>query len=456
MNDTLDTLATGTKPSRSWRGALDLWGVTRTRALTYVALAITAAFVVLEIAYNLDLLDAIIDPTSTREQVQGLSERGKLLTSLGLAWVVGRFLLERLRPALLGVLMLAAVAGVTYTALDHLYTTVIRDLPPQVKLQAFRLFSYRQDLLAGRLSDPDITLPKDDPVRGRVLMGAFPIVLLDQRFMLPASDVIERKANDSVRFALKDAEAGWADYDRKMSELRKGHQDFVAGSRQAVQNRAFGGIEQFRKRSGGLEPAPNMSISEFVEMLRRSQHPQGKALREAEANQVGRRQDGSPILAGDLPRFMSRQQYLDWFSAEAKAARDRLMPTIGNIHGMAGIDDINAAVFLPPMAMIASLASALTNALTFVLISCGLLLTLAPQAVAKRVGDRLRRFATPLMLAAFLAILLVVPGHVFPPGPLRGLEDRMHRELGMPGQVWSRISNVQVLVLSLSGAGGRR
>ena len=456
MQDTVNQPSSGSKARGTLRGAIDLWGATRTHGLMYVALAITATFVALEVGYNLDLLNTIIDPTSTREQVQSLSERGKLLTSLGLAWVIGRVLLEKVRPALLGFVMLSLVAGGTYTGLDHLYTAVIRDLPASVKLQGLRLFTYRQDLLAGRLSDPDITLPKDDAVLGRVLMGAFPIVLLDQRFMLPASDLIERKANDSVRFALKDAEASWVDYDRKMAELRKGHQDFIDGSRQAFELRQMGGIEQFREKSGGLEPAPNITIAEFVEMLRRSQHPQGKALREAEAKQVGRRQDGSAILAGELPRFMNHQQYLDWFSSEAKAARDQMMPTERNINDLKGIDDISAAVFLPPMAMIASLASALTNALTLVLISASLLMSRMPQAAVGRWGRQLHRFATPLMLAIFVAILLAAPRYVFPGGPLRGLEDKMHRELGLPGVVWSRLSNVQAAVLSLFGARGHK
>ncbi len=218
----------------------------------------------------------------------------------------------------------------------------------------------------------------------------------------------------------------------------------------------MGGIEQFREKSGGLEPAPNITIAEFVEMLRRSQHPQGKALREAEAKQVGRRQDGSAILAGELPRFMNHQQYLDWFSSEAKAARDQMMPTERNINDLKGIDDISAAVFLPPMAMIASLASALTNALTLVLISASLLMSRMPQAAVGRWGRQLHRFATPLMLAIFVAILLAAPRYVFPGGPLRGLEDKMHRELGLPGVVWSRLSNVQAAVLSLFGARGHK
>lgn len=433
-----------------WR-ALNLWDFVRSPGMQVLVLLVTAAFVVLEARYNLDLLGTIADPGATREAVQSVSDRGKVLTALGISWVLGRFLLEWVRPTILGLALLGGLGWGVYSGLDHVYATVIRDLPTDVKLKGFSLFNYRYDLLTGKLSDPDIVLPKDDPVIGRLMMGAFPIVVLDQRFMLPANDIVERKANDAVRFVLKDAEKSWPDYARNMQELQKGWREFKSGSEQAVAYKASGGLEEFRRKSGGLEANPSLTLEQFVDMLRDSRHPKGLALRDAEARQVGRRPDGTPVTAREVPKFMGRQQYFDWFAAQAKEARDKALPTEKTIETMSGIQEINSAVFLPPMAMLASLTSALTNALTFVLLAGSAIASRVGPPPVHRAGQVLQRYATPFMLALLLVTLLAMPRHVFPEGPLRGLETKMHARVGVAGMLWSRLSNIQVLLLRARG-----
>jgi hypothetical protein len=437
----------GAAPASPVMRALDLWGGTRSTRLQWVALLITGSFVLLEGRYNLDLLNTLIDPTASRETIDGLSNRGKLLAAIGLSWVCGRFLLERVRPALIGLALLVTLSFGVYQGLDHIYTSVIRDLPPAVKLKGFSLFSYRQDLLTGKLSDPDIPLPRDEPITGRLIMGSFPIVLLDDRFMLPARDIVERKANDKVRFVIKDAEAAWPDYNQQMGELQRGHQEFISGSRRAFQYKDMGGLDEFKTKSGGLRPDPSLTLNQFVDMLRQSDHPKGKALRDGEAKSIARRPDGTPVLAGEVPKFMNRHDYLAWFEQQVKAARDAALPTEKTVEQMAGIHDMNSAVFLPPMAMITSLTSALTNALTFVLLAAAIVARASGVASLQRVGRGLTRYGMPLTLSLFIVLLLAMPTHVFPQGPLHDLEDKMHRSVGVAGQVWSRLSNLQALLL---------
>lgn len=426
--------------------ALDFGGLFRTELLAWLALALTGAFVLLEIRYNIDLFNTLIDPASSRETIQALSDRGKLLAAVGISWACGRFLLERVRPALLGLALLVGLAAGVYLGLDTLYTTVIRDLPPAVKLKGFSLFGYRQDLLTGKLFDPDIPLPKDEPVQGRIIMGAFPIILIDDRFMLPASDIVERKANDKIRFVLKDAQAAWPDYSKQMQELRDGHRDFIKGSKEALPYGAEG-IKEFKKKSGGFSPDASLTLPQFVDMLRQSKHPKGQDLRDAEARQIAKRPDGTPVLAAEVPKFLDRPGYLGWFEAQAKKARDDALPTVSTVERMEGIQDMNSAIFLPPMAMMASLTSALTNGLTFVLLAFTLLGRRWGPAPVRRIAATVSRFGAPIMLLLFALLLLAAPAYVFAPGPLRNLEQKMHNTLGLAGHAWSRLSSVQSLVL---------
>lgn len=427
--------------------ALDLWGLTRSKWMPYIALMVTASFVILEARYNLDLLNTIVDPEASREVVQSLSDRGKFLAALGISWACGRTLLNKIRPAVLGAVLFSCLSVSVYFGLDHIYTTAIRDLPPELKVKGFRLFSYRQDLLTGRLSDPDIPLPQNEPVVGRLIMGALPIVLLDQRFMLPAAVVVERKVNDPVNLIIKKAEASWPDYDKSMRELFNGYREFQSGSKRAFAYRNLGGIEEFKKKSGGFTPDPDITMTNFINMLRNSDHPKGKELRESEAREIAIKPNGTAVLAGDLPKFMNQKQYIDWFSEQARQERDRALPTESNVNTITGIEDINSSIFLPPMAMIASLTSAITNGLTFLILGFSLIAIRQKNKTLQSIGQIAGRRGGAIMILLFTIILLFSPKFVFPTGPLRNLENTMHSSVGPAGVLWSRLSNFQVLLL---------
>lgn len=428
-------------------GYKNLWGIAEGRRFLAVSLAITAAFVFFEGRYNIDLLNTLSNPEATSDAVDSLSQRGKLLASLGITWVFGRILITRIKPAVVGLAVFLLCTVGVYFALDQLYTRVIAGLKPEVKVEGFNLFSYRHDLLTGKLSDPDIPSPKENPVEGKILMGSFPIVLLDDRFMLPAQEIVARKAGDKSNAVLQNASRQWPAYARQMGELDSGWREYIAGSRQAYQYKAFGGIGKFQKRSGGLSPNPDLSRAGFVDMLRNANHPRGEQLRRAEQREIGKRPDGSAVLARELPYFMDRPAYMNWFQSQAQQAKAAALPTTQTVESFKGIRDINSAVFLPPMAIITSLTSALTNAVTLVLMLTAIAMAGVPKLATTALW--LKRLTTPLMLLIVAAIVLAMPSHVFKPAtPLYDLETVMHKEVGLAGQVWSRLSGIQAKLLN--------
>lgn len=428
-------------------GLKNLWGATEGNRFLWLSLVITALFVVFEARYNIDLLNTLSNPDATSDEVDKLSHRGKLLASLGIAWVFGRVLITRVKPAILGLTLFMGLSIGVYIGLDFIYTKVIADLKPEVKVEGFNLFSYRMDLLTGKLSDPDIPSIKEHPVEGKILMGSFPIVLLDDRFMLPAQDIVSRKAGDKGNQVLQSASQQWPNYSRQMSDLSSGYKEFIDGSRKAVAYRAFGGVSKFQQQSGGLSPNPNLSRAQFVDMLRPSNHPRGASLRNAEAREIGKRPDGTVVYAKDLPYFMDRDTYLKWFAKEAEQAKAAAMPTTDTVETFRGITDINSAVFLPPMAIITSLSSALTNGVTLVLMVTAIGLGLIPQL--QIAASWLKKLATPLMVVIVSGIVFLMPSHVFQKGtPLYDLETTMHNQIGFAGQVWSRLSGIQAKLIN--------
>lgn len=81
-----------------------------------------------------------------------------------------------------------------------------------------------------------------------------------------------------------------------------------------------------------------------------------------------------------------------------------------------------------------------------VIIFVGLAFTATP--VTNTIGNRLMRFASPLMVMMFATILYFMPSHVFPEqSPIYDLETQLHQEVGMAGQVWSKLSNLQKFIL---------
>lgn len=535
------------------RRILDAWGLARSKAFTAVVLVVTAVLVLLEAKYNIDLLATISDPSASREVVGDLTQRGKLLAAFGITWAVARALLTRIRPFALGLCVFLGLSFGTYLGLDALYTHAIASLKPEVKVNGFALFSYRRDLLTEKLVDPDLPLPKDEPVIGRIFMGAFPMVLLDERYMVPVQHTIAVRAAHQSKAVLANAEKDWPKYDAGMRDIRQKYDEFIAESRKATdpsasekewqqyaakmagirsnhqryidgsrKAAAYGarGERAFRERSGGLAPNPHLSLQGFMNMIRASRHPEGEKMRRDESRQLGQRADGSPVYGRDMPYFMGRAEflrwvgelrrgsfaarglkpdpqltrdgfvdmlrasgtkdgariremdatvlgqrpdgsavklrelpyfldraaYLEWFATQAEAAKNSMLPTAETVEQFKDIQDVNAAVFLPPMAIISSLTSAMTNALSLAIVLAGLVLVrVSPM---RRAGAMVLKYSSVIMVALFAGTLYFMPAHVFRPDtPLHELETRLHDTVGFPGQLWSRLSNLQKLIL---------
>jgi hypothetical protein len=232
--------------------------------LVFGALAFTVIFIAAELHYNIDLLNTLSDLDAARSKIDNLSLEGKLIASAGISWALFRGLLKKLPrfpPQALGYLF---VSLLVYLSISALYTEAIKGLPREVKVDGFHLFAYRHDLLAGKVIDPEIPLPRDEPVLGRIIMTSFPLVMFEERYMLPARDILARKVEDKTRYALQKAQEGWPRYNAMMQRLDRGHADFVVQSRKAIQYRSFGGVDRFRRESSGMEPNPELVLKSFL------------------------------------------------------------------------------------------------------------------------------------------------------------------------------------------------
>lgn len=625
-----------------------------------IMLFVMALLVYFEYRYNIDLLNNISDPETTPDMADALSQRGKMLAAFGITWALFRNLVFRIRNVFAGISCLFLLTLGGYWALDTVYNRVIDGLKPEVKVMGFNLLIYRQRLLTGEMEDSDIPKVEEDPVTGRIFMGAFPMVLLDERFMLPAQDLVAYIAETKIEHTLQQSDEMWEEYRQNMKTLDDAHKKYIAYSQKAsgggldaewesytrqmqgihdayveyrrvvlrargeddlakewnaynqnmnalrakyrefidgsrrVENlgshRAYGESE-FRRRSGGLSPNSRLPLSdfpvllkrandrqiraaeakiigynldgtpirsgeipyflgreafeawisrrsaeglasaklstenpmrrdEFVDWIRDSDTKNGADLRRHEATRYGFRRngsevfgrdvpyfmgyddfirwtsdltldsmlsygmppdanldrtdflellrhsgsaegerlrktedrildilpDGTPLRVRDAPYFMNRREYDNWVRAEADRQRALAVPTAENIHEIRNINQVNSAIFIPPMAIISSLTSALVNAL-----SLSILLIASALAFFKateRAGLLIKKYGVTLMIISFSALVYAMPSHVFREGTeLYNLETKFHQEVGFAARLWSRLSNVQKIFL---------
>lgn len=411
----------------------------------------TLAYVVIELRYNRSLLALFSLSNPSKEVIDRLSNEGKLLASIGITWAFGRGPIQRLRNPIAILLTSVFAVGGMYWTISSIYDHTIHNLSPSTKVDGWHLAAYRQSLLNGKLVDPDIPLPAQVGAIGSIVMTSFPLVMFDDRYMVPARDILERKATDFERHMIRQAEQRWPAYSSNMDRLNSLYQEYLQGSARAVQ---FGqaGIKEFRKRSGGMDPNPKATREMFLQKLRGSSHPEVRRLNAAESEIIWIDNKGKPteriIYGRDIPYFMNHTQYYAWFRERAKHIRLQVLPTVETVERTEGINDINAAVFIPPMAMITSLLSVIANVAALLVIAVTALFALWPKSWG--IFHRyLWIFGPTVTITALVASFMLASGSIFSPGtPMHDLEKTMHHEVGWPGKLWSKAASIQLIVFN--------
>jgi hypothetical protein len=195
-----------------------------------------------------------------------------------------------------------------------------------------------------------------------------------------------------------------------------------------------------------MPPNVNLSRDDFLVLLRKSSSKEGQQLRDIENRVLDVLPDGRQLKIGDIPYFMEREVYHQWMRDEMERLKAQMIPTEENVNDFANINQVNAAIFIPPMAIVSSLTSALVNTLSFVILLSASVLTFVP--VTRPAGRVVERLCVPLMISFFLALVYLMPSHVFQQGTeLHNLETKFHERVGVPARLWSRLSNVQKIFL---------
>lgn len=424
----------------------------RTSILSVLAvLAITVVYLWFEVRYNRGLLELFSQAEINQKAIDDLSVEGKILASLGFVWAILRTAIARISNRLAQLAVFAMACGAVYAGLSAIYDHVIRNLSPETKVDGFHLAAYRQALIEGSVIDPDVPLPAKYGAVGSVFMVSIPLILFDDRYLVPARSILELRAKTFEDYYWKKVDVGWAKYERQMRLLRANYQQYLEGSRRVEATSAIfrsRAREQFYRESGGMTPNSRASMNDFLTQLSRSSAPAATQYKQAHQEIVFIEREGTPnaipIRGDDLPKFMSREQFRQFFANKIKAARIELLPTPDTVEKTARINDINSSVFIPPMAMATSLLSILANAST----ALWIVITFPVLAIPRLSSGSLARFlhllAPFFMLCVIVFSFVIARGFVFPERtPMRQLEQNMHLGMGTAGILWSRAAALQ-------------
>ena len=419
------------------------------RLIAALSIAFTCLYLYFETRYNRALLDLFSIPDPTKSVIDNLSREGKFLAAIGLCWALLRPAISKLQGRIRQVAAFIACVVLVYVGLVIFYDRVIAGLDAQTKVDGFHLAAYRKELLQGFIIDPDIPLPKTSAVQSAIVMTSFPLVMFDDRYMVPARTVLELKAGDISRYYLKKVDAAWPKYALQMRELRSGHEQYIDGSKKVEQispifkQRAR---QKFDTQSGGMTPNSHASMDYFLTQLRVSRSESARKLVQGEEEVVFIENEGTPrahsVKGKDIPKFLSRDQFINHFKKKIDDARNEIVPTAATVEKAKGINDINAAVFVPPMAMVTSLISILTNLTGVIWIV--LIGAIASVPKAGSWTNRLKMLTPVAVVGVVCTIYLMVPSKAFPPDtPMADLENKMQASIGWPGVFWSKSAIIQ-------------
>ncbi|KJS38114.1 MAG: hypothetical protein VR70_11005 [Rhodospirillaceae bacterium BRH_c57] len=329
-------------------------------------MAVTLAYLWLELSYNGTLFAVAVDTSFPREDIEALSWVGKGLASFGLAWFLFGWMAKSLKgAALFGLAWIIVFGSVAWG-----YDNVIAGLPTDVKESGRVVALHRGLVLEGKVGDPWIA-PGGKIDRIAAANAAFSLADAEAALRVASSSggMIEEKLRD-LDFG---AERIRTAYPKTWDKLKHAHQDFVywsyemslPPSERSVRARAAGDSlrSEFLKRTGGVEPDVDATLERFTyEIAPQSQTEDGRRLREEFFKKSIKMADGSVLSLGDLPPAMTMEDLDAWIAERLvrpwglKAGKD---PEAWAVTKDA--KDVASAIFVPPISMGLSQVSILLN-----------------------------------------------------------------------------------------------
>ena len=353
---------------------------------------ITALYLILEIIYNLGLVEFLTSKNTEISAYNMLESFGKFLSSVGLTLLLIKGIQDNKKKLAAS----CALIPCLFVLETVVFNSIVDNLPRATKVNAYYAGVYRNGVLNGTIEDK--ALSGLTPYN-RVVLAIIGSYAAGPHVRSKVDQLISGPSN------IPDVDGLYQDYAKFSDSLNPLYDVYALESKKVAEFKGMLGEEalhRFERRSHGI--APGLTRTQFFQALGR-QSPSVARFNQTVFIKANEKL-GTPGLKGaDLPLGMDRKAFEAFFSDHLALAVSKSKIGVATVENLPYAHELVASVVIPPIALVLSFVSIVLNA-SSLLFAVRKWLVILPGAVAVvfacTAGANVFQFSEPLHRAVGL------------------------------------------------------
>lgn len=353
---------------------------------------ITALYLLLEVVYNLGLIEFLTSKNTEISAYDMLESFGKFLSSVGLTLLLIKVIQDNKKKLAAS----CALIPCLFIIETVVFNSIVDNLPRDMKVNAYYAGVYRNGVLNGTIEDKALS---DLTPYNRVVLANIGSYAAGTRVWSAVDQLLGSSAN------IPDVDGLYANYAKLSDSLNPLYEVYALESKKVAEFKGMLGEEalhRFKRRSNGI--APGLTRAQFFQALA------GQSSSVARFNETvfikPNEKLGIPGLKGaDLPLGMDRTAFTAFFGEQLALAVSKSKISVATVDNLPYARELVASVVIPPIALLLSFVSIVLNA-SALLYACRKWLVVLPGAVvvvfACTAGANPHGFSEPIHRAVSL------------------------------------------------------
>lgn len=309
---------------------------------------ITALYLLLEIFYNLGLVEFLTSKNTEISAYNMLESFGKFLSSVGLTLLIIKLVQDNKKKLIASVALIPCFFVVETVVFD----CIVDNLPQEMKVNAYYAGVYRNGVLNGTIEDK--ALSTLTPYNRVVLANIASY----------AAGTSKRSAVDrlvSTPTSLQDVDGLYENYAKLSDTLNPLYDVYALESKKVAEFKGMLGEEathRFQRRSHGI--APGLTRAEFFNALGR-QSPSVARFNRTVFIKPNEKLGIQGLSGADLPLGMDKTAFAAFFSDRVASAVSKSRISTATVDSLPYARELVASVVIPPIALVLSFVSIVLN-----------------------------------------------------------------------------------------------
>lgn len=309
---------------------------------------ITALYLLLEIVYDLGLVEFLTSKNTEISAYNMLESFGKFLSSVGLTLLIIKLVQDNKKKLIASVALIPCFFVVETVVFD----CIVDNLPQEMKVNAYYAGVYRNGVLNGTIEDK--ALSTLTPYNRVVLANIASY----------AAGTSKRSAVDrlvSTPASLRDVDGLYENYAKLSDTLNPLYDVYALESKKVAEFKGMLGEEathRFQRRSHGI--APGLTRAEFFNALGR-QSPSVARFNRTVFIKPNEKLGIQGLSGADLPLGMDKTAFAAFFSDQVASAVSKSRISTATVDSHPYARELVASVVIPPIALVLSFVSIVLN-----------------------------------------------------------------------------------------------